>query len=73
MPRASPTLGRDLLVAPDQGSDGFLKDAEKPYEANPCSWGGRVYRVPGPWVAEGERAIWRAEVMDTLRMLLGVD
>ena len=51
-----------------QGSDGFLKDAEKYEAALQLGW--KVYRVPGPWVAEGERVIWRAEVMETLRMLL---
>ena len=67
--RASRTLGR--ASADTKAKDGFLKDAEKYEAALQLGW--QVYRVPGPWVAEGERAIWRAEVMETLRMLLGVN
>ena len=47
---------------------GFLADAEK-YEAA-LALGWKVYRVPGPWIAEGERIIWRPEVMETLKILL---
>ena len=36
---------------------GFLADAEK-YEAA-LVHGWTVYRVPGPWIAEGERKLWR--------------
>ena len=32
--------------------------------------GWTVYRVPGPWIAEGERIIWRPQVMETLKILL---
>ena len=50
-----------------------LNDAEK-YEAALLQ-GWRVYRVPGPWIAEAKgddvRLIWRTEVMDTLKTLLG--
>ena len=52
-----------------QRVEGFLADCEK-YEAALME-GWRVYRVPGQWVAEGGRAIWRAEVMENLRRLLG--
>ena len=49
---------------------GFIADAEKYEQAMLLGW--KVYRVPGPWVAEGERMIWREETMDTLRYLLGL-
>lgn len=49
---------------------GFLADAEK-YEAALLQ-GWTVYRVPGPWVMQGQRYIWREQVMDTLRVLLNV-
>ena len=45
-----------------------LQDAEKYEAALLAGW--RVYRVPGPWIAEGDRAIWRPQVMDTLKALL---
>ena len=48
---------------------GVLADAEKYEAALRLGW--RVYRVPGPWVAEGERMIWRPQVMETLKGLLG--
>ena len=51
-----------------QSLNGFLKDAEK-YEAA-LRQGWTVYRVPGPWVMEGKRYIFREQVMDTLRELL---
>ena len=51
-----------------QTVSGFLGDAEKYEAALVVGW--RVYRVPGPWVAEGERLIWRSEVMETLKTLL---
>ena len=54
-----------------QTVQGVLADAEK-YEAA-LRMGWRVYRVPGPWVAEGERMIWRPQVMETLKELLGID
>lgn len=54
---------------------GFLADAEKYEAAVRLGW--LVYRVPGPWIAEGRgkraRDIWRPQVMDTLRELLGVE
>ena len=41
-----------------QTAKGFMDDAEK-YEAA-LRWGWKVYRVPGPWVADSEeRMIWR--------------
>ena len=51
-----------------QTYQGALGDAEK-YE---CAMreGWRVYRVPGPWVRQGERDIWRPRVIHTLRLLL---
>ena len=53
---------------------GFTDDAEKYEAALLLGW--RVYRVPGPWIAEAKgddvRLIWRVEVMDTLRTLLEV-
>ena len=53
-----------------QTLDGFMKDCEKYERALQLGW--RVYRVPGPWVSDGSRWIWREEVMTTLRMLLEV-
>ena len=51
-----------------QTVDGILKDCEKHEAALLDGW--RVYRVPGPWIAEGGRLVWRPEVLTTLRMLL---
>ena len=52
---------------------GVLNDAEKYEAALLLGW--KVYRVPGPWIAEAKgddvRLIWREEVMDTLKTLLG--
>lgn len=53
-----------------QTLSGTLGDCEK-YEAA-LARGWRVYRVPGPWIAEGERSIWRPQVIETLKTLLGV-
>lgn len=47
---------------------GFLGDAEKYESAMLLGW--TVFRVPGQWVQQGERAIWRQEVMDTIRKML---
>ena len=49
---------------------GFLADAEKYEAALRLGW--RVYRVPGQWIAEGNRAIWRPQIMETLRELLRI-
>lgn len=43
---------------------GFIKDAEKYEAAFRLGW--RVYRLPGPWIAEPRRYIWRPQVMETL-------
>ena len=51
-----------------QTVDGVVKDCEKYEAAHLLGW--RVYRVPGPWIAEGSRLIWRPETMTTLRVLL---
>ena len=51
-----------------QQRDGFVKDCEKYEAAAVLGW--IVYRVPGPWIVEGDRRIWRPEVIDTLRVLL---
>ena len=51
-----------------QSYTGFLADAEKYEAALRLGW--TVYRVPGPWVMEGTRYIWRPEVMETLKELL---
>ena len=45
-----------------------MADAEKYEAALRLGW--TVYRVPGPWVMEGTRYIWREQVMETLRELL---
>ena len=50
---------------------GFLADAEKYEAAMLAGW--TVFRVPGQWVAEGSRMIWREQVIDTLKQLLGVN
>lgn len=51
-----------------QSLSGFLGDCEKYEVALRLGW--TVYRVPGPWVKEGRRRIWRQEVMDTIREML---
>ena len=50
---------------------GFMGDAEKYEAALRLGW--RVYRVPGPWLKDGNREILRPEVMETLHQLLGKD
>ena len=47
---------------------GFLADCEKYEAAHRFGW--TVYRVPGVWILDGDRRIWRPEVTDTLRMLI---
>ena len=32
--------------------------------------GWTVYRVPGSWVASGDRYVWRPQVMETLALLI---
>ena len=49
---------------------GFIQDCEKMEAALLLDW--KVMRVPGPWVAEGERTIWRPQTMVALRYLLGI-
>ena len=49
---------------------GFLADAEKYMAAQVAGW--QVLRIPGPWIAEGETTIWREDVMDAVKHLLGV-
>lgn len=51
-----------------QRIQGFVNDCEK-YEAA-LRQGWKVYRVPGQWIIQGKRRIWRREVMDTLKELL---
>ena len=58
----TPQGGRHLTIK------GFLGDCEKYEAALRLKW--RVYRVPGPWVANGSRMIWRPEVMETVKELL---
>lgn len=54
-----------------QTIQGFLKDAEKYEAAHQHGW--TVYRVPGPWVANPDRYVFRDQVIATLRILLGID
>ena len=51
-----------------QRPEGYMADAAK-YEAAMLQ-GWTVYRVPGPWVAEGERFIWREETIEAIRSML---
>lgn len=53
-----------------QQIQGFVGDAEKYEAALVLGW--CVYRIPGTWIAIGERTIWRPQVMETLKQLLGV-
>ena len=53
-----------------QSAKGFVADCEK-YEAALLD-GWRVYRVPGTWIRDGNDSVWRPQVMDTLKQLLGV-
>ena len=54
-----------------QSAKGFVADCEK-YEAALLD-GWRVYRVPGTWIKDGNDSVWRPQVMDTLKQLLGVN
>ena len=54
-----------------QSAKGFVADCEK-YEAALLD-GWRVFRVPGPWIHDGKQSVWRPQVMDTLKQLLGVN
>ena len=49
---------------------GIIAASEKHEALMVAGW--RILRVPGPWVAEGQRMIWRTKTMDTLKLLLGV-
>ena len=51
-----------------QKRQGFLADAEKYEAALMLGW--TVYRVPGPWVMEGDRWTWREKTLEVLRYLL---
>ena len=53
-----------------QRAAGFVADCEKYESALRLGW--RVYRVPGVWIVEGARRVWRPEVIETLRILLNV-
>ena len=54
-----------------QRVEGFIADCHKYEVALMQGW--RVYRVPGQWIAQGGRPIWREAVMDNLRGLLGIE
>lgn len=47
---------------------GFLADRIKYESALRLGW--RVYQVPGPWLVQARRRVWRDEIADTLRVLL---
>ena len=49
---------------------GIIAASEKHEALMVAGW--QILRVPGPWVAEGQRMIWRTKTMDTLRILLGI-
>ena len=65
--RASPTTATG--IGRHQSAKGFVADCEK-YEAALVD-GWRVYRVPGPWIKDGNDSVWRPQVIDTLKQLLG--
>ena len=52
-----------------QRHEGFIEDALKQEAALMGGW--RVYRVPGPWVATAKRHVWRPEMVEVLRVLIG--
>ena len=54
-----------------QSAKGFVADCEK-YEAALLD-GWRVYRIPGPWIKDGNDSVWRPQVIDTLKQLLGLN
>ena len=49
---------------------GFLADSEKYLTAQVAGW--QVLRIPGPWIAEGGRQVWREDVMYAVKHLLAV-
>ena len=51
-----------------QTVSGLLAEAEKYETALRLGW--RVYRIPGQWVANRQRHIWRPQVVSTLELLL---
>ena len=46
----------------------FLADAEKYLAAQVAGW--QVLRIPGPWIAEGDKTIWREDVMDAVKAMV---
>ena len=57
------------VIGRHQGREGFEGDCEKYNAALLLGW--RVYRVPHTWVIDGRRTVWRPEIADDLRTLLG--
>ena len=51
-----------------QSLKGFLADAEKYLAAQVTGW--QVLRIPGPWIAEGDKTIWREDVMDAVKAMV---
>lgn len=51
-----------------QTMKGFIGDCEKYEAAMILGW--VVYRVPGPWIAEGQRMIWREDTMTAIKTML---
>ena len=51
-----------------QRAKGFEEDCEK-YEAALLD-GWMVYRIPQTWIYQGERRIWRQQVIDTIRTVV---
>ena len=58
--------GREVIaLGGHQSADGIIRDAEKMAHAILLGW--TILRVPGPWVADGDRRIWNPLVLQVIR------
>ena len=56
------------IIGRHQRVEGYLADCEK-YEAAMLR-GWMVYRIPGLWVMENGRIIWRSETLDAIQQMV---
>ena len=59
-----------MLAIAEGFEEGALDDCEKYEAALNAGW--IVYRVPSPWIYKGNRRIWRARMLFTIRRFVGL-